>query len=440
MFTQLSNLIPNKIDDKYKNSIKDFTRNTKLTAPRLIAFILSLVASDKNIGIDTFSSIFFKDIRKSELWENANTTDRSAITKARNKLLYTIFEMIEEKCVKLSYDRTKENSKFLWNGMNVLAIDGSKIQLPASNEIRNIYDKDSCTFSTCKSYYPQGLATVVFDVLRKIPIARSLSKFKSSEIETASELLHKVPQNSLILLDRMYPSYKLFMRIPNISKGQYIMRCKTASTFRAVENFLSGNKNDEIIEISPSKCRTKDLESEGYKISNIKIRAIKYISSTGEVNVLLTSLLDKNIYKAKHIIDLYKKRWEVEIQFRHEKCGVLVESFHSKSNNGILQEFYASGIVSIIAQIIINETSNSATKVDSNKSPFKHSIKLVASEIALFISNNIKAARSNFNELIKEIKRVIYHKPKNQRKTYPRFSKQPRNLWILKRRNYTSEN
>ncbi|MDR3566620.1 MAG: hypothetical protein P4L43_01185 [Syntrophobacteraceae bacterium] len=55
------NVIPEKIAPDLKKSLKDITRNRKLPLPKLITFILSLVASGESKGVDINKSKVRKD-------------------------------------------------------------------------------------------------------------------------------------------------------------------------------------------------------------------------------------------------------------------------------------------------------------------------------------------------------------------------------------------
>jgi len=58
--SQLLNLIPRNLRATGKHAPKAFTRERKLSLPKLITFILSITVSGKSQGVDTKSGQFFK--------------------------------------------------------------------------------------------------------------------------------------------------------------------------------------------------------------------------------------------------------------------------------------------------------------------------------------------------------------------------------------------
>lgn len=60
---------------------------------------------------------------------------------------------------------------------------------------------------------------------------------------------------------------------------------------------------------------------------------------------------------------------------------------------------------------------------------FKHAISVLAKEAYLLVANKPAVARRLFMELLEDIGRVVYYRPKRKRKAYPRNSKTAKNKW-----------
>ena len=131
------NIIPKHIDSSQKKSPVDFTRNRDLPFHKLVTFTLSLAASGTNQGVDIKSNQFFKNARRSGLWIDAKAVHRGSVSKARRKVPWQIFTDIHTDAVKCAYQLWPEDEhKYLWHGMSVYALDGSKYNLPATDQIR----------------------------------------------------------------------------------------------------------------------------------------------------------------------------------------------------------------------------------------------------------------------------------------------------------------
>jgi hypothetical protein len=154
--------------------------------------------------------------------------------------------------------------------------------------------------------------------------------------------------------------------------------------------------------------------------------------------------LDIKHFSRKEIIELYFRRWEIESYYRDEKIFIDVDTFHSRTVNGILQELFAALIMSVIARILmvisISQPKENKTEARSKKNikkttktmpepQFKNSVMALAAEAAILAPDKPKVAAAIFNEILEEIRRVKYYRPKIPQQSKARFTKRPNNKW-----------
>jgi hypothetical protein len=378
------------------------------------------------------SNELIKNARRSGLWQIEHI-HKSAVTRARKKVPWKVFKDITKEAVKLAYECYPKNKKHLWHGMSVFAIDGSIYNLPATPEIRTFYDPTSGLGKQSKGHYPQCLVSTAYDVFRRLPVARTVAPNNTSERTEALKLLEDIPPDGLLVFDRGYPGYEFFHELSQKYSGHYLFRNRTRVTSLAISEFADGPKDEAIIMIGSSeKFRSKCTPEERKTIQPIKMRAIKYYNPQGELSILLTNLFDKVKFPKEELIKLYFKRWEVETYYRDEKVTMGGETFHSKSINGVLQELHAVVIMTLISRAMIQLSLNSSKKNDFEPQ-FKNAIITTAKEAAIFSADNPQRAIKVFRELLCDIDRIKYYRPKVKRKSQPRVSKQTINKWTLNR-------
>lgn len=425
------NLIPEKPEESYKNKKKAFQRNSsKFSFQNLTAFILSIVASGKDKGIQIKIGDFFQDSFRSGLFETSSSAHRSSFTKAREKVNWQFFEDLFYASVRLSYDIAPPQKQDLWHGMSVFAFDGSKVQLPSSKELRQTFDPQSGLENPGKGHYPACLVSTVYDVFRRLPVARTVvGVHEASEREEAEKMLKQIPPGNINLYDRGYPSYEFIRAHLDLYDGHFVFRSPASNTFKAVTSFVTSKKTETILWISPSgKMVRKTAKKDRKDLESIKVRAIRLVSPEGEVSVLLTNLYDKKRFTCEELIGLYFRRWEVENYYRDEKNTLELETFHTKKENGVRQELFAVATMSVITRTMMAVASQ---EIEKGKEPqFKNSIMKLAKETALFVSKKMKWVKEVFFCLLERIKETLYYRPKKKRDTYPRVTKQPVNKWI----------
>jgi hypothetical protein len=370
--------------------------------------------------VDGKSGAFFRHARRSGLWPEAEAVHRSAVTKARAKLPWTAFAHLHQQAVRLAYDLWPGAEEDTWHGLSVFAIDGSQYRLPASKALREAFDPDSGLDHPGKGHYPECLVSTVYDVFRRLPIARSVQPIgKANEREELKALLPQIPPGGVLLLDRGYPSYDLIDFLNQHYQGSWLFRCPARSTFPAVEAFVHSGDTEAMI----------TLES---ATTNLSLRAIRLVSPDGTLSVLLTDLMEAAGFSAEAIIGLYFRRWAVETHYRDEKTSMAIETFHSQTENGIRQELFAILIMAVIARLLMRLTTD--PDHPSRAEPqFKHALINLAQEAAVLTPHDPALALSIFRELLHEMARVLYYRPKVPRPSQPRVCKKPINKWQVDR-------
>jgi len=318
--------------------------------------------------------------------------------------------------------------------MSVVAFDGSKYDLPATEEIRRDFDPQSGLQYEGKGHYPQCLVTTAYDVFRRLPVARSIVGIHGSEREEAMALLPSIRRGSVLLFDRGYPSYELIAYLREHHKGYFLFRCPAKSTFPAVEAFIESGMKEGFIVITPSnKYLQRMTTRQRRRAKGIQIRVIKLVSPDGTVSVLLTNLLNQKNFPKEQIVDLYFRRWAIEDHYRSEKITLEIEKFHSRTSNSIRQELFAAVIMSVIARTLMVLASRIFGERNAEYQ-FKNAIMTLAAEVAVLVPDEPHKAVAIFSELLNAIARVKYYRAKYRRPTQPRVTKRPLNKWCSGRR------
>lgn len=318
--------------------------------------------------------------------------------------------------------------------MTVIAIDGSKDDLPATEENRKEFDPHSGLDCEGRGHYPQCLVSTAYDVFRRFPVARTVVSIHGSERQEALELVSTIPPGAVLLFDRGYPSYRLIHSLRNQYNGYFLFRCPAECTFPAVEEFVRSGREEDYILLHPSNSFLQGLSRRQRKKAKvIQLRIIRLVSPDGTVSVLLTNLLNQSNFTCGEFITLYFRRWEVESYYRDEKVVLEIEEFHGKSPNSIRQELYAIAIMSVIARTLMVVTSQ-VCGPSTAEYQFKNAIMTLAAEAAMLAPDDPEKAVEIFSEILEAISRVKYYRPKSPRASQPRVTKRPPNKWCSGRR------
>jgi hypothetical protein len=257
----------------------------------------------------------------------------------------------------------------LWNGYRLLGVDASKIILPDTKEIAIEFGVIKIKTPVTEDSYVLAKFECCYDVLNNLMIAGTLDRGNIYEVDLAEQILDAATENDILIYDRGYCSYK-FTAILLQQKKHFIIRCKR-SFFKSVNAFFSGEYEDKVLSINVPAGQRKAIKELGLPLT-ITVRFVSVVLSTGEIEVLMTSLLDSNIDK-EEFKKLYGFRWEIETFFGVLKSRLSLENFTGLTVEAIKQDFWSTIFISNYETILTfdtnKETKNEKTLLGCSKVP-----------------------------------------------------------------------
>ena len=308
---------------------------------------------------------FFSYLRK-----GFNTLTRkistSAFTQSRKNLSPDVFNGMNQVLVDEFYTDNEERVN-LWNSFRLLAIDGSTVSLPFSKDLKKQFGVVN-THSKVDDYI-LGRVSVLYDVLNNLALDGILCSTTMGEIAIAQNHVKLLGEKDLVILDRGYPCFDLAYRI--IEQGaDFLFRCKYSFN-HVTKQFMAQNSDDSIVEIKAAKD-TKFNTKHYTQNTTIKVRLIKVRLDNGEIELLMTSLLDSKKYPCKCFKSLYYQRWGIETYYDRLKNILTLENFSGLTQHAILQDFQCAIFISNVQTLIIEEAQQGIkNKYDKRKYEYK---------------------------------------------------------------------
>lgn len=429
----MSSLIPAHCPPEHQSKPGHFTRRRKLPFAKTLTLLYHLVGQGRREGVDIELGRFYKNAARSGLWAPVPPATRGAFSKRRQRIPTAVLPEIHGRAVTLVQDLWPDSNAYTWRGHTVCAFDGVKLTLPATAEIRQAFDPASGLQYPGKGHYPQCLATTLYDVFRRLPLARRVTPVTGSERECARQLLAQVPPGVILLYDRGFSGYQFLHAHLIDHPTLFVMRGPASGTFGAVERFIQSGREEEIIAIAPTTAARQSLEvPAGQELPTLSVRAIRLEHPQDGPSVLLTNLMDPHRYPASAIRALYFRRWDIETYFREEQVVLDVETFHSRTVNGVLQELYAVMTVTLIARLLA-AFAERLYDLPPRRVQAKNAVLAWAEEAALLSPDRPAKARTVLEALLEELRRVLYYLPTQARPPQPRVCKRSHNKWMEKR-------
>lgn len=223
----------------YRISPTDFTRNRKLPFEHLVLCMLKLLRRSLQLELDSF----FKSIGS-----GVQSITASGFIQGRKKLSPNLFYDLNALIASEYYIENDENVA-LWKGRRILAVDGSTIELPVNESMKEIYG----THNNQKKVDDVviGRVSVLYDVLNDMVLDGLLRPFSQGEVPLSREHIRHANKGDLIIMDRAYPSFEsaYLMQKDGID---FLFRCKTGFSNVVKAFHLSGAK-DQVVQIKPKQ-------------------------------------------------------------------------------------------------------------------------------------------------------------------------------------------
>lgn len=281
--------------------------------------------------------------------QEAPPTD-AAFCEARMKVQPEAFSTVNNSVVQFYYRNwTVERLE----GYRLVCIDGSTVRL------RGVKPECAEYFAGEAGWDPASgtaLARIsyCYDLLNGLILDGTISPYAVGEQLLAGGHLEHCGPGSLTLLDRNYPSFRLLKQIDS-QGGKFCARLKARQWTRLLGDFLQSADRERTVDWEPSADQRAQCEELEIPSGALRVRLIKIVLNSGETEVLVTNLLDQQIWTLKRLGQVYGMRWGVEERYKFSKIRSEMERWSGKSQRAVEQDFHGRVLLENLSTIFSKE-------------------------------------------------------------------------------------
>lgn len=389
---------------RYRVRPEDFTRQCQLTFPVVMLFILQKTVK----SIQRHLHEFLHELTDGQMFE----VTTGAWTHARAKLKHAAFIELNQACVlPVIYGAERADSLKLWRGHRLLGVDSSLVRLPNAAELgqefgwMEVRNQKGATGTR----YPEGRMSVLYDVLNRVGLDAQLTSNRCGEVALAMQQLPRLQAGDIGINDRGFTGY-IYLASVRQSGADFIGRCSTSSFLTAQQMFGRNRANQSKVVwlwVPPSQkseCQRLNLPLK------MKARFVSVRLPTGELEVLVTSLLEEELYPTEEFLSVYHWRWGHETFHLMLKGRLDLENFSGLTVEAVRQDFHAAvllcnleSVLSQPAQSTLEERNTAEVQpVQVNRANSYHALKehlldllyrdIPAEEVITSLTRMIRAA------------------------------------------------
>lgn len=260
----------------------------------------------------------------------------SALSQAREKLDANLFIHLNDLVCRDFYHLYEADGLVQrWHNHRLLAADGTYLTLPDNQQTRKAFSLQTNQYS--EGSCVQALGCLLYDLKNDLSLGIGLGKRQGEKKLLLEALWPATQEGDVLVLDRAYADYAILAKAV-AEKREIIVRLPQ-NRFKAAAAFWESDQVEEEISISVPQSAREYVRKEKLA-TNLRVRLVRVILEDATIEVLATTLLDKQRYKVEEFKEVYFWRWREEVFFDRIKNIFEVERFSTTSVEGIKQDIY----------------------------------------------------------------------------------------------------
>ena len=286
------------------------------------------------------------------------STDTSAYCKAR-KRIQAIFLLCLMRLIGKHLHEQPE-PEWLWCGRRAVVFDGSRLTMADTEKNQAKYPQPKSQAKGCG--FPAGRIVCGFSLSTGAVLDAVISSLSFGEVSLFHQLYVHLQAGDVALGDRMFGTFAdICLLLARGVDSAFRMHGARKTDFRKGKRLALW---DHIVQwIKPKQC-PKGLKKKLYDQlpQRILLRETRFhIPKKGfrtEDVTLVTTLLDPKEYTRIDLAELYRLRWQAEIDLRHLKTTMQMEHLPSKTPEMVVKDFYVHLLAYNLIRTVQLEASN----------------------------------------------------------------------------------
>jgi Transposase DDE domain len=315
---------------RFRVKATDFTRQRVLSWQVVVVRMLRGHKGSLQTAVNKFFSAL------GDVWQ---VVTASAYSPARQKVQPEVFVHLNAVACEEYYTRYgEEGAGELWHGHRLLGGAGSYFHLPDTEETRREFSVQTNQYAGGEQV--QALASVLYDLRNALGLRAALGPKQAEKNLLFAHHFGVTQAGDVRVCDRAYADYSVMAALV-AQQGHFIIRLPRQS-FTAVNAFWAAPEQESVVTLGVTSKARSYVKAQQLP-TTLRLRLIKVVLPTGEIEVVGTDLLDAQTYPVAEFGMVYGWRWNHETYHDRLKNIFELERFSGTSVQAIQQD--VSGVV-----------------------------------------------------------------------------------------------
>jgi len=226
----------------------------------------------------------------------------------------------------------------LWHDRRVLLLDGSTASMPDTPENQRFFGQPSGQKPGCG--FPVARLCALFCLASGALVGAMIGPLVESELRLWRAMLELLRKGDIVVADRLFSSFADLAMLA-MRGVDAVVRLHQSRLFRRM-----GRRDYITVWRRPKVCPHSMSEEvfaalpEVLRVRIIRCRIRRPGKRTSRI-VLVTTLLDRVLFPAQGLADLYERRWDVEVNLDHLKTTLGMDVLSAESPVMVIKEVWA---------------------------------------------------------------------------------------------------
>lgn len=299
-------------------------------------------------------------------------------------------------------------------GRAVKVVDGSSTQLADTQENQERYPQSATQKKGCG--FPVLKFAALFSLASGAILKVVLGSLHQHDLRLLREFWEDLKKGDILLGDRAYGEYTTLATWP--ARGVDVVARLHQTRKVDFRKAVRLAKHDGLFTWAKSAQPSKILSAEQWAAlpAQITVRVIRFTAEIrgfrGRRVTLATTLVDPKLYPAQELIDLYARRWRLELCLRDLKTTMGMEQLRCKSPDMAEKELLACLVAHNLVRCLMAEAA-STHQAGLEPMSFKGSVDALRQfSAAIAQARNRKTRRKLWDELLRTLANdLVPHRP-----------------------------
>lgn len=347
---------------RHRRHEKDFTRERVLTFPVVMLLLLQKTARSAQRHLQSFLRELSSDFK-------TLSVTAGGWTQARAKLRHTAFIELNQSIVLADfYAPSQAQYCRRWRGHRMLGVDGSQLWLPDHPEVVKEFGTVQIAnhLGPTGTRYVAGRLSIVYDLLNEIGLDARLEPVSQGEVEMAVAQLSQVQPGDVLIWDRGYTGFMLMAQV-RARGAHFVGRCSKGS-FAAAQQLFRVNRagHSQQTKLWVPKEQRAQAQQLGLPME-LTVRFLSVRLPSGELEVLVTSLLEELNYPTQEFLEVYHWRWNQETYHQMLKGRLDLENWSGQTLEAVHQDVQVAVLVSNLESLLSQEVQEQLSAGDGQR-------------------------------------------------------------------------